>query len=262
MDIVVTVKQVIDPNLPSSHISIDEKTKKIVSPYGLPPVMNGYDANALEAALKLREAHGGRVTVLCLGDNSCRNTLKRAHAMGADAVFLLDDPAWAELDSSGLGQVIAAAVRKVGACDLVLCGRQASDTDGGQVLFWLAQALGMPTITPVSAIEASEEQALIVHRLMDEGYQRVQVNLPALLGISSEINQPRNPSMKGTMLANKSLAPSWKAQDLGLGELSRKVELKQLEIQTRTSRAKLLEGITDEAKGVALADELHRMGLI
>jgi hypothetical protein len=68
--------------------------------------------------------------------------------------------------------------------------------------------------------------------------------------------------MKGTMLANKSLAPSWKAQDLGLGELSRKVELKQLEIQTRTSRARLLEGLTDEAKGVALADELHRMGLI
>ena len=80
MNIVVTVKHVVDPNLPPSHISLDAAARKIVSPFGVQPVMNGYDANALEAALKLRETHGGRVTAICLGDDASRGTLKHALA--------------------------------------------------------------------------------------------------------------------------------------------------------------------------------------
>ena len=262
MNIVVTLKQVIDPNLPASHITIDEKTKKIVSPYGMAPVINGYDANALEAAFKLRDTHGGRVTAICLGDNSCRAALKRAQAMGADAVVLLDDPQWVALDSAGIGQVLAAAIKKIGAVDLVLCGRQASDTDGGQVLFWLGEALGLPVVSPIGALETSQETQLVVHRLMDDGYQRVQVTLPALLGISSELNQPRAPTMKGTMIANKALAPCWKAQDLGLTPTKNKIELHTLEIVERTSRARIIEGATAHAKGVALADTLRAAGVL
>ncbi len=262
MNIVVTVKQVTDPNLPSTHIVIDENTKKIVSPYGMPPVMNGYDANALETALKLRDTHGGRITVICLGDNNSRATLKRAQAMGANDVVLLDDPLWSELDSAGLGQVLAAAIRKIELTDLVLCGRQASDTDGGQVLFWIAQALDLPVVCPVAEIEASTDTDLIVHRLMEEGYQRVQVSLPALLGMSSESNPPRAPTMKGTMLANKSRAPSWKAVDLVMPELKKKVELQKLDIQIRTARAKIIEGSNAKAKGAALADILCEAGVL
>jgi electron transfer flavoprotein beta subunit len=262
MNIVVTVKQVVDPNLPSGFISIDAASQKIVSTYGLPPVMNGYDANALEAALKLREAHGGKVTVICLGDNASRTTLKRAHAMGADAVMLLSDPAWLELDSAATGRVLAAAIRKIGAVDLVLCGRQASDTDAGQVLFWIAAELGMPAVCPVSKIEESGAEGLVVQRLMEDGFQRVAVTLPALLGISSEINEPRAPSLKGTMLAGRSMAPLWKASDLGALDLTPRLSLRSIEIQTRTSTATLIEGATPAAKGAALADKLHEAGLI
>jgi len=262
MNIVVTVKQVVDPNLPADFISVDPASQRIVSTYGLAPVMNGYDANALEAALKLREAHGGKVTVICLGDGASRNTLKRAHAMGADAVVLLSDPAWADLDSAGTGRVLAAAIRRIGDVGLVLCGRQASDTDAGQVLFWIAEELGMPAVCPVARVEESSEEALVVHRLLDDGYQRVQVRLPAVLGVSSEMNDPRAPSMKGTMIASRALAPTWTASDLALPPLEPKLKMRKQDIQLRTSTARLIEGDTAAAKGAALADRLHEEGLI
>jgi electron transfer flavoprotein beta subunit len=262
MNIVVTVKQVIDPNLPPSYIDIDAAGKRIVSPFGVPPAMNGYDANALEAALKLKEAQGGKVTAVCLGDDSSRNTLKRALAMGADAAVLLSDPEWLDLDSAGVGQVLATAIRKTGTPDLVLCGRQASDTDGGQVLYWLAERLGLTALCPVSKIESVEEGSLVVHRLIEDGYQRVRVKTPALLGISSEINEPRMPSLKGTMAAARILISGWKARDLELPALEPKVELRRLEVQVRTTKAKLIDGEHGPACGAALADKLHAEGLI
>ena len=262
LNIVVTVKQVVDPNLPPSYIDLDPTGKRIVSPFGVPPVMNGYDANALEEALKLREKHGGRVRAVCLGDDTSRGTLKRALAMGADAAVLLNDPRWLNLDSASIARVLAAAIRKAGAFDLVLCGRQASDTDGGQVLYWLAEALGLPAVCPVSKIEAVQDGCFVVHRLSEDGFQRVHVGLPALLGISSEINEPRMPSLKGTMTAGRVLIPGWKASDLGIEALQPKVELRRLQIQVRTSSAKLIEGASAAAKGSALAEKLHEEGYI
>src|ERR687884_699868 len=99
MDIAVTVKQVPDPDIPPSHFKIDEAAGKVVPPAGVTPVMNGYDANALEAALRLKEQHGGTVTVLTLGPASTRDTLKRAIAMGADGAIQIDDPALTGGDS-------------------------------------------------------------------------------------------------------------------------------------------------------------------
>lgn len=262
MNIVVTVKQVIDPGLPPSYIDIDPGGKRIVSPFGVSPVMNGYDANALEEAIRLKERHGGRVTAVCLGDDSSRNTLKRALAMGADAAILLNDPVWLDLDSAGVARVLAAAIRKAGHCDLVLCGRQASDTDGGQVLHWLAEVLQLPVIGPVSRIESVEDGRLVLHRLVEDGVQRLAVQLPALLGISSEINEPRTPSLKGTMAAGRILISGWKAGDLPLPTLEPVVELRRLQIQSRTSKALLLPGDTPAAKGAALAEKLHAEGLI
>jgi electron transfer flavoprotein beta subunit len=184
MNIVVTVKQVTDPNIPPADIQLDAEAKRIVSPFGVPPVINGYDANALEAALELREKLGGKVTALGLGDDRSRDALKRAIGMGADNAVLLNDPGWSNADSAGIGRALAAAVRKIGNADLILCGRQASDTDGGQVLHWLAEALGLPCVSPVAKIEEADKRTLVVHRLSDEGYHRLRVTLPALLGIS------------------------------------------------------------------------------
>ena len=105
--------------------------------------------------------------------------------------------------------MIAAAIKKIGMPDLVLCGRQASDTDGGQVLHWIAEALDLPTVVPVTKIEAVAGNELTVHRLIEDGYQRLKVQLPALLGVSSEINEARHPSVRGTMAAGRAMIAGW-----------------------------------------------------
>ena len=133
MNIVVTIKQVEDPITPPAYLVLDASGKRAVSASGTPLVMNGYDANALEEALRLKERHGGKITAICVADDSGRKTLKRAVAMGADSAILLSDPLWQTLDSCGIACVLAAAVRKIGQVDLVFCGRQASDSDNGQV---------------------------------------------------------------------------------------------------------------------------------
>jgi electron transfer flavoprotein beta subunit len=262
MNIVVTIKQVADPNIPPSHIQLDPSGKRIVSPFGIPPVMNGYDANALEEALRLKEKHGGKVTALGLGDDSSREVLKRAIAMGADTAILINDPELLNADSAGVGRALAAAIRKIGGFDLILSGRQASDTDGGQVLHWLAEALDVPALSPIAKIESDDGKQLTVQRLVEDGYQRLCLELPALLGISSEINEPRFPPMRGTMTAARTMIPGWKASDLGLPAMTPKVELRQLNIQLRTSKAELIAGSTPAEQGTALADKLHELGLI
>ncbi|MDO8595194.1 MAG: electron transfer flavoprotein subunit beta/FixA family protein [Sulfuricaulis sp.] len=262
MNIIVTIKQVADPNIPPNDIQLDPEAKRIVSPFGIPPVMNGYDANALEAALRLREKHGGRITAVGLGDDTSRAALKHAIAMGADSAVLLNDPDWLHADSAGVGLALAGAIRKIGNFDLLLCGRQASDTDGGQVLHWIAEVLDLPAVSPVSKIEEVDGRTMIVHRLIEDGYQRLRVELPALLGVSSETNEPRYPSIRGTLAAGRTLIPGWKASDLGLAASSPKVELRQLQIQLRTSNAELIEGSSGAAQGAALADKLRELGLI
>src|SRR3979490_3594324 len=92
MDIVVTVKQVPDPDIPPTHFKVDEATKKVIPPAGVSPVMNGYDAHALEAALRLKEQLGGQVTVVSLGPDSARDSLKRAIAWGPAAALPVTDP--------------------------------------------------------------------------------------------------------------------------------------------------------------------------
>src|SRR5579884_3557447 len=99
MRIIVTIKQVPDPDVPPGSFQVDAANKKVVPPQGVAPIMNGYDANALEAALKLKEQHGGTVTVISFGPAAARDTLKRAIAMGADNAVLVDDPAFESADS-------------------------------------------------------------------------------------------------------------------------------------------------------------------
>src|SRR5919199_4972625 len=193
MDIVVTVKQVPDPDIPPTHFKIDEAARKVVPPPGVAPVMNGYDAHALEAALKLKEQLGGKVTVVSLGPDAARDTLKRAIAMGADAAVHVNDPALNDADSTTTARALAAAIKKIGEFDLVMCGRQASDTDGGLVHLGLAQLLGLPVVSPIQKIEEIADGSAVVQCITEDGYQRIKTRLPALLGVSSEINEPRYP---------------------------------------------------------------------
>jgi electron transfer flavoprotein beta subunit len=262
MDIVVTVKQVPDPDIPPTHFKVDEATRKVIPPAGVAPVMNGYDANALEAALRLKQQHGGKVTVVSLGPDSTRDTLKRAIAMGADAAIHINDAALNDADSTTTAQALAAAIKKLDHVDLVLSGRQASDTDGGQVHLGVARALGMPAVSPVQKIEEVENDSLVAERIVEDGYQRLKIRLPALLGVSSEMNEPRYPPLKGIMAAGRAQIPVWTAADLGLGQPSPKVQLRRLYIETREAKVELIEADSPAEAGTKLADKLREARLV
>jgi electron transfer flavoprotein beta subunit len=262
MDIVVTVKQVPDPDIPPTHFKVDEAARKVISPAGVSPVMNGYDAHALEAALKLKEQLGGKVTVVSLGPDSARDTLKRAIAMGTDAGVHVNDPALNSADSTTTARALAAAIKKIGPVDLVLSGRQASDTDGGQVHIGIAMHLGLPAVSPVQKIEEAAADSLVAERIVEDGYQRLKVKLPALLGISSEINEPRYPPLKGIMAAGKAQIPVWTAADLGVDASAGKVELRRLYVETREARVELIQADSLEAAGKQLADKLREARLV
>jgi electron transfer flavoprotein beta subunit len=263
LNIVVTVKQVPDPDIPPNHFRVDEAAKQVVPPAGVAPVMNGYDANALEEALRLKEKHGGKVTVVSLGPDSARDSLKRAVAMGADGAIHINDPKLNEADSTLTAAALAAAIRKIGEYDLVLCGRQASDTDGGHVHLGVAEALGLPAVSPIQKIESAEDSALVVvERIVEDGYQRLRVRLPALLGISSEINEPRYPPLKGIMAAGRAQIPVWTAAELGLGATPAKVNLQRLYVETREAHVEMITADTPAEAGAKLADKLREARLV
>ena len=262
MNIIVTVKQVPDPDVPPSHFKVDEAARKVVPPAGVAPIMNGYDGNALEAALRLKEKHGGKVTVLTLGGPEARDVLKRAIAMGSDAAVLVDDPALRDRDSTVTARALAAAIRKIGEFDLILSGRQASDTDAGQVPLGIAEILDLPVVSPAVAIEATDS-GLKVSRMIEDGHQVVELPLPALVAVSSEIGEPRYPPLRGIMAAGRAQIPVWTGADLGLdGAPSPRATLKRLYVEQREARVEMIEADSPEEAGIALANKLREAKLI
>lgn len=203
MHIVVPVKSVHDPNISPALLSIGADGRSLETPAGMPSVMNGYDANAVEAAIRLKEAGGGSVTVVSVGSEDAVTHLRRAIAMGADRAILIDGPTGLAADGFAVASLLAGAIRDLPAVDLVLCGRQASDTDAGQVPAMLAEHLGMASVGPVRAIVAGDAASLVVDRIGEDRTERLKVRLPAVLALSNEINKPRAPGLKGVMAAKR-----------------------------------------------------------
>jgi electron transfer flavoprotein beta subunit len=263
MHIVVTIKQVPDPDIPPSHFKVDEAHNRVVPPSGVAPVMNGYDANALEAALRLKEASGGEVTVLSLGAAEARDALKRALAMGATKAVLVSDPAFEGLDSFATARVLAAAIVKLGPFDLILCGRQASDTDAGQVPIGIAELLDLPSVSPIGKVEPSIG-GFKVERIVEDGHQILQVPGPCLLAVSSEIGEPRYPPLRGIMAAGRAQIPVWGPSDLGLegDQLAPRRQLRRLYVESREAQVEFIEADSPAEAGEKLALKLREAKLI
>lgn len=261
MNIIVCVKQVPDPETPASQFRVDEVAKKVIPPAGIAPTLNQYDANAVEAAIQLKEQHGGRITVISLGKDSARDAIKQALSMGCDAGLLIDDPAFEDADAFQTASVLAAAIKSVGEYDLILCGRQASDWDQAQVPQGLAELLGLPSVTPVSGIEVQGGK-LRVKRLIEDGYEVLEVPMPAVLAVSNEANQPRYPTLKGIMAAARAKVEVKSAADLGVSANGRKVQLLRLYVPKVESQIEWIPGETPEEKAANLARRLREERVI
>ena len=152
--IVVLAKQVPDPEVPPSQFKVDESTNSVIPPNGVPPVVNGFDLNAVEAALRLRDSGLDiEITVLSVGNEFAMDAMKKPLAMGADRLVLVDDPLLSQIDSAATVKVLSAMIAKDGPFDLILGGRQASDWDQAHVIIGLAEVLDLPLVSLIQKLE-------------------------------------------------------------------------------------------------------------
>jgi len=212
MELVVCVKQVPD----TTEVKIDPVTNTLVR-QGVPSIVNPFDKNALEAALQLKEKYGGRVTVISMGPPQAKDALKECLAMGADQAILVSDRAFGGADTLATSYTLASAIRKLPSYDLILCGKQAIDGDTAQVGPEMAEHLGIPQVTYVSKIEF-EDGKLCLERENEDRYELINAQAPLLITVVKSINEPRYPTAKGTIKANRTEIPVWTVADLDVQE--------------------------------------------
>ena len=261
MNIIVCCKQVIDPEAPPASFKVDTSANKVVPPPGVSPVISPFDEQAVEAALRVKDAQGGTITAITLGINLLRDVVKKPLSMGADELVLLEDEAFIEGDSWSTAYALAMAIKKIGEFDLIFCGRQAADWDAGQVGSGIAEILELPSVTVAKKVEITDGKARI-ERVISDGFEVIEVSLPALITVSNELGEARYPTIKGIMAAKRKEPVIWKPADIGvdpsqLGAAGRRVKLLKLFQPVREGKCEIIEGETLEEAAVGLAMKLR-----
>ncbi|MBE5991853.1 MAG: electron transfer flavoprotein subunit beta/FixA family protein [Paenibacillaceae bacterium] len=235
MKILVCVKQVPDTN----EVKIDPVKGTLIRD-GVPSILNPDDANALEAALQIKDQNKDvTVTVLTMGPPQASYMLRECLAMGADEAYLLSDRAFGGADTCATSTTIAAGIHKVGNVDVVFAGRQAIDGDTAQVGPQVAERLGIPVVTYVEEIELGDGK-VTVHRQMEDGYEVIEVRTPCLLTCVKELNEPRYMSIGKIVDAYKKEIPVWNHMD---------VELDPKDCGLNASPTQVFRSFTPPAKG-------------
>jgi electron transfer flavoprotein beta subunit len=264
MLVIVPIKQVPETNA----VRMDEAAGTMVRE-GVEAIVNPLDLYAIEAALQLREQHGGEIVALSMGPPRAITALKEAIAMGVDRGVLLSHKAFAGSDTWATGYALAGAIRKIladpRAADndprcLIVCGERATDGDTGQVGPGIAAFLDLPVATYISRIERLTADTCRVHRLVEDGYEVLDVQLPAVLTVVKEVAAPRLPTLRGKQKARQAQIPVWGPDELqvprdktGLdGSPTRVVRI----FRPKISRAGRKLAAADEQAVTAAADQL------
>lgn len=198
MNIIVCIKQVPE----TTDIKIDPKTNTLVRE-GVESIMNPFDKYAVEEGVALKEKYGGKVTAISMGPPQAEAVLREAISMGVDEGVLLSDRAFAGSDTWATSYTLAKGIEKLKSYDLVICGKQAADGDTAQVGPGISTHLGISQVTYVRKIRNINNGVITVERLIEEGYEIIEVKTPSLFTVVKEINEPRLPSLKGIMRAKK-----------------------------------------------------------
>jgi electron transfer flavoprotein beta subunit len=252
--IIVCAKQIPDPEAPFSNVTVDVEKKEVV--VDAPDVISPYDENALEAAIRIKEAMGGKITVLSMGRKVSDTVLRKTIAAGADSLILLEDPLFERLQSRSVAYVLSCAVRKIGDYDLILTGRQAGDWDSGQAGLILGELLGIPSISLARSVKVRDGR-VVVEKTVPVGYEVVEANLPAVVTVSNEVGELRYVARTKmlALLRRPMVIPKWGTKDLALdAEKLKKVHLVELSPPADMRReCVFIEGATPEDTAGKLA---------
>jgi len=220
-NVIVLAKQV----LYTQDLRIDRTTKKLKTE-GVARVISESDKNAIEEAVRLKEKHGGKITVLTLGPPEAKEALREAIAMGADEGYMLVGPEFENSDAHATAVALAAGIKKIGQFDMILCGETSEDQYAFQVGPRTAENLNLPQITYAVKVTLQDTK-VTVERNLEDCYETVESTLPAFITVSREINEPRLPTLMAIMAASKKPMTTWTANDIGLkpSELGREGSL-------------------------------------
>jgi electron transfer flavoprotein beta subunit len=252
--IIVCAKQIPDPEAPFSNVTVDVEKKEVV--VDAPDVISPYDENALEAAIRIKEAMGGKITVLSMGRKVSDTVLRKTIAAGADSLILLEDPLFERLQSRSVAYVLSCAVRKIGDYDLILTGRQAGDWDSGQAGLILGELLGIPSISLARSVKVQDGR-VVVEKTVPVGYEVVEAKLPAVVTVSNEVGELRYVARTKmlALLRRPMVIPKWGTKDLALDtEKLKTVHLVELSPPADMRReCVFIEGATPEDTAGRLA---------
>jgi len=209
LQIVVCIKQVPD----TTEVKIDPVKNTLIRD-GVPSIVNPFDEYAVEAAVRIKEQFGAKVTVLSMGPPQAESALRKCLAMGADEAVLVSDRAVAGADTLATSYTLAKAIEKIGKPDIIFCGKMAIDGDTAQVGPGIAEHLGLPQATYVQKIREVSTHRLLVERVSDSGYELVSIPLPCVLTVDKAIGEPRYPSVKGSINASRAKITVWTAADI------------------------------------------------
>ena len=259
MDIVVLVKQVPDTwaerRLSESDRTLDRES--------VDAVMNEIDEYAVEEALRLKEAHGGEVTVLTMGPERAAETIRKALSMGADKAVHVSDPALHGACAIQTAEALAAALGTV-PYDLVVCGSESTDARLSIMAALLSEKLGVPQLSGARKVEV-DGSTVTIERQTETGFDRVQGSTPAVISVVEKINEPRYPSFKGIMAAKKKPVTTMTVADLGLDAATTGLDSATSEVVDVTLRPPRQAGqvVKDEGDGgVKVAEFLASQKLI
>lgn len=267
MHIIVCVKQIPNPETPEHLFTIDETAKQVIPAPGMPFVMSPFDEQAIEAALRIRDVmEETKITIISLGPDSARDTLKHGLSLGADEAVLLSDPAFDGSDSYTTTLALTAAIKKVGEYDLILTGRQAADWDAGVVGLGIAELLEVPAVTFAKDVQV-HERTVRVERVLQDGFETVEAPLPALVTISNELGEPRSPSLRQVMRASRKKPTMWSAAALDLdagrvGAAGARLTVERLFIPVKENQCEFVPGASPQEQAVNLLRRLQELRVL
>ena len=251
MKIIVCAKQVVD----ASEMKIDSKTKKPILA-GLEKKINDIDKNAVEEAIKIKEKHGGSITVITVGESDARERLKELLAMGADEAILIPTN---DNDYNIITGLLTAAINKIGKYDIILCGEASTDMFSGQVGPRLAGLLGIPQITYVHTLNV-EKDKVIGERNLGEKSVTIESTMPVVITVTKEINEPRLPSLMQILGAANKPIHEWTIESLKVSPKSM-IETIDLEGVSMERKNIVFEEANDE-NIKKLVDSLMKEGVV
>lgn len=265
--IVVCLNHIPDPEAPPKQFKVDEQANRVLVDK-MNRVIGPFDENALETALQIKEATGAKLTALTVGPATNQEALRRALGVKCDAAVHVKEELATGLDSWGVANLLAAAIRRLGDVELVLCGRQVGDWDSGQVGQLLAEELQYSCVTLALQVESVGSQGLRVTREVPSGLAVTETDLPAVVTVTNTpSNQLRIPKVRDTMAAFRIPITTWSASDLGvdlagLQSDQARVVLRRLFVPASNVQVEMIEGEDDEQIAEQLAKRILALKVI